>query len=129
MSEKGFNKYKLSKVLEAKIPEGYSLYIKNSNFISPICTFPLAGNIIVYKPNQGISREKYFNDIIIKGKMPILAVNKHFSDPFFLHGQRLFQLSTEKVRVRSVRNGHQSGCSRADTKNNNINKRSEKLSI
>ena len=55
--------------------------------------------------------------------MPTLAGIKHTSGHFFLHGPRLFYFSTEKVRVRSVRNGHQSGYSRADTINNNINKR------
>ena len=52
--------------------------------------------------------------------MPTLAGNKHLSVHFFLRGPRLFHLSTEKARVRSVRNGYQSGYSRADTKNNNI---------
>ena len=28
----------------------------------------LAGNIIVYTPNQGTNREKYFNHFISKGK-------------------------------------------------------------
>ena len=28
----------------------------------------LAGNMIVYTPNQGTNREKYFNHIIYKGK-------------------------------------------------------------
>ena len=55
--------------------------------------------------------------------MPTLAGNKHPSVHFFLHGPRLFHRSTEEVRVQSVRNGHQSGYSRADTVNNNINKR------
>ena len=59
--------------------------------------------------------------------MPNLAGNKHPSVHFFLHGPRLFHLSTEKVRVRSVRVGHQSGYSRADTINNNMNKRSKKF--
>ena len=54
--------------------------------------------------------------------MPTLAGNKHFSVRFFLHGPRLFHLSMDKVRVRSVGNGHQSGYSPADTINNNINK-------
>ena len=57
--------------------------------------------------------------------MPTLVGNKHFSIHFFLHGPRLLHLSTEKVRVRSVRNGHQSGYSRANTINPNINKRSK----
>ena len=56
--------------------------------------------------------------------MPTLAGNKHPSVHFFLHGPRLFHLSTEKVRVPSVGNGHQSGYSRADTINKNINKKS-----
>ena len=54
--------------------------------------------------------------------MPTPAGNKHHSVHFFLHGPRLFHLSTEKVRVQSVRNGHQSGFSRADTIFININK-------
>ena len=47
--------------------------------------------------------------------MPTLAGNKHLFVHFFLHGPRLFHLSTEKSTIRSVRNGHQSGYSRADT--------------
>ena len=48
--------------------------------------------------------------------MPTLARKKHPSVHFFLHGPRLFHLSTEKNTVRSVGNGRQSGYSRADTK-------------
>ena len=47
--------------------------------------------------------------------MPTLAGNEHASVQFFHHGPRLFQPSTDKVRVPSVGNGHQSGYSRADT--------------
>ena len=57
--------------------------------------------------------------------MPTLAGNKHSSIHFLPHGPRPFRLSTEKVRVRSVGNGHQSGYSRADTINSDINKRSK----
>ena len=57
--------------------------------------------------------------LFIKERMPTLAGNKHPSVRFFLHGPRLFHLSTEKVRVRSVGNGHQSGYSRVDTINKN----------
>ena len=57
--------------------------------------------------------------------MPTLAGNKHSSIQFFPHGPRPFHLSTENVRVRSVGNGHQSGYSRADTINSDINQRSE----
>ena len=57
--------------------------------------------------------------------MPTLAGNKHLSVHFFPHGLRLFHLSTEKSTVRAVGKGHQSGYSRADIINNNINKRSK----
>ena len=53
--------------------------------------------------------------------MPTLAGNKHISVHFFPHGPRLFHLSTEKDTVQSVGIGHQSGYSRADIKNKNIN--------
>ena len=88
-----------------------------------------AGNINVYTPTRGTNREKYFNHIIYKGILPTLAGNKHLFVHFFLHGPRLFHPSTEKIRVQSVRNGHQSGYSQADTLKNNINKRWKKLSI
>ena len=64
-----------------------------------------------------------------KEKMPTLGGNKHPSVHFFLHGPRVFHLSTEKVRVRSAGNGHQIGYSRDDTINININKKSKKKSI
>ena len=59
--------------------------------------------------------------------MPTLAGNKHPLVHYFFHGPRLFHLSTEKIRIRSVGNGHQSGYSRADTINKNINKRSKRF--
>ena len=61
--------------------------------------------------------------------MPTLAGNKHPSIHFFPRGPRLFHLSTGKSTVRSVGNGHQSGYSRADTINTNINIRSKGVSI
>ena len=57
--------------------------------------------------------------------MPTLAGNEHPSIHFFPHGPRLFHLSTGKSAVRSVGNGHQSGYSRANTINKNINTRSK----
>ena len=45
----------------------------NKTSISPSYTFSLAGKIIVYTPIQGTKREKYFNLIIYRGKMPTLA--------------------------------------------------------
>ena len=59
--------------------------------------------------------------------MTTLGRNKHLSVHFFFHGPRLFHLSTEKVRVQSIKTGHQTGYSRANTINNNINKRSKKF--
>ena len=86
----------------------------------------MARNIIVYTSNQGTNREKYFNhNIYQRERMPSLAGNKQLSVHFFPHGPRLLHPSTEKVRVRSVGNGHQCGYSRADTKNKSINKRSK----
>ena len=61
--------------------------------------------------------------------MPTLARNKHIPVNFFIHGPRLFHLSTEKILVQSVKIGHKSGYSRADAINNNINKVSKKFSI
>ena len=61
--------------------------------------------------------------------MPTLAGNKHLSVHFFLHGPRPFHLSTRKIRVQSVINGHQKSYSCADTINNNINKRCKEFSI
>ena len=57
--------------------------------------------------------------------MPTLAGNKHLpSISSFM--DRVFSIfRQEKVRVRSVGNGHQSGYSRANTINKNINKRSK----
>ena len=54
--------------------------------------------------------------------MPTLAGNKHLSVHFSPQGPSPFHLSTEKSTVRSVGNGHQSGYSRADTINKDINK-------
>ena len=80
-------------------PKATKLYNLNSTFVSPIYTVSLVGNMIVYTPIQGTNREKYFNHIIHKGRMPTLAGNKHFSVHFFRHRQRLFHILTERVRV------------------------------
>ena len=61
--------------------------------------------------------------------MPTLAGNKHLSVHFFPQGPRLSHLPTGKNKVRSVRNGHQCGYSRADIINKDINKRSRDVSI
>ena len=123
MRGKSLNKIQTVDDLKGTTPEGYNLYNINSSFVSTISTFPWRETYIFDTPNQVTSREKYFNHNIYKGKMPTSAVSKHPSIQFFLHGPRLFHLSTEKVWIRSFGNGHQSGYSRADTINKNINKR------
>ena len=80
------------------VTKATKLYKKNSTFVSLIYTFSLAANIIVYASIQGTNREKYFNHIIYKGKIPTLAANKKLSVHFFLPRPCLFHLSTEKVR-------------------------------
>ena len=57
--------------------------------------------------------------------MPTLVGNKHPCVHFFPHGPRFSHLSTEKCTVRSIGKGHQSGYSRADTINKNMNRRSK----
>ena len=61
--------------------------------------------------------------------MPTLAGNKHLSVHFLPHGPGLSHHPTGKSTVRSVRNGHQSGYSRDDIINKDINKRSKDVSI
>ena len=110
------------------VPKAAKLYIDNNTSVSSTYTFSLAGNIIVYTPNQSTNREQYFNHIY-KEKMPTLRElnTSPFISPFI---DRVFSIFRQKkVRVQPVRNGHQSGYSRADTINNNINKRSNRFSI
>ena len=95
-------------------------------FISPIYTFPWRGTYLLTRQIKVQIWKKYFNQNIYQRKgMPTLAGKKHLSVHFFPHGPRLSHLSIGKSTVRSVQNGHQSGYSRADTINENINKRSK----
>ena len=107
------------------IPQNHNFYKHICAFISPIYTFPWRETQLFTRQIKVRIGKSILFILFIKGKMPTLARNKHPSVHFFLHGPRLFHLSTEKVRVRSVGNGHQSGYSRADTLNKNINKRSK----
>ena len=61
--------------------------------------------------------------------MMSLAGNKHLFVYFFCYTPRLFHLSIENVRVTSPRNGYQSGYSRADTVNDNMNNRLKRFSV
>ena len=105
--------------------EATIFYNKNSVFISPIYTFPWRETWLFTGQFDVQIGKSTLIILFIKEKMPTFAGNKHPSVHLFLHGPRLFHLSTEKVRVRSVRNEHQSGYSRADTININITKRSK----
>ena len=67
------------------IPKGCNLYFNNNTIASRIYTLSMAAETNVYTPIQGTNKEKYFNHIIYKGKMPTLAANKHLSVHFFLH--------------------------------------------
>ena len=100
-----------------------TIFIKIREILFYYLYLSLAGNIIGYTPNQGTNREKTLIILVMKKKMPTLVEKKHLIILLFLHGPRLFHLSTEKVRARFVGNGHQGGYSRADTINNDINKR------
>ena len=58
---------KLMILAKGTIPEGYNNYFNKGTLDSPIGTFPWL-ETIVYTPNQGTTRERYFNHIIYKGK-------------------------------------------------------------
>ena len=78
------------------IPKGYELLSDNITFTSPIYTFPCRETKLFTRQIK-VKREKSFLITLrIKGKMPILAGNKHLSVQFLLHGPRPFHLSTEK---------------------------------
>ena len=98
----------------------FYLYNNNCTSISPTYTFPWRETYLFTRQIKVQIGKSTLIIIIIKGEVPTLAKNKQLSVHFFPHGPRIFHLSTEKVRVRSVRNGHQSGYSRADTINKNI---------
>ena len=111
------------KELEGTISKGYNLYNNNSTFISLIYTFPWRETELFTLQNKVQIGKNTLIILFIMEKLPTLAGNKHFSVHFFLHGPRPFHLSTDRVRVRSVGKGHQSGYPRADTKNNSTNKK------
>ena len=73
--ENSFNQYKqfIMKKISFNKTKGCNLCIYKSNFVSPIHTFSLAGNIIDNSPIQGTNRGEYFNQIIYKGKVPTVA--------------------------------------------------------
>ena len=99
-----------------------NLYNNNSTFFSPIYTFSWRKTYLFRRQIKVQLGKRTLIMFFILEKMPTLAGIIKTSVHFFLHGPRIFHLSTEKVRVRSVGSGQQSGYSRVDTINNNINK-------
>ena len=88
----------------------------------------LAGNIIVYTPNQRTNREEYFNHIIYQRKRYRLWREMNTFPFIFPFTDRVFSIfGKKKVRVRSMGNGHQKDFSRADITNRNINKRPKRF--
>ena len=131
MREKVFNE------MQTVIDNNFSTFLKSYNFynnnniifISPIYTFPWRETQLFTRQIKVQLGKSTLLILSIKGKTPTPVGNKDSSIQFFLHGPRLFHLSTEKVPVQSVRNGHPSGYSRTDTINKNRNKRSKKFSF
>ena len=77
------------------VPKATKLYNPNSTFVSPIYTFSLAGNIIVYKPIQGTNKEKYFNHLSITEKCRLWReLNTSPSISSFIH--RVFSIFRRK---------------------------------
>ena len=121
MREKVSIKSKQFDIKSSTIRKGYFFYKYNSTFVSPIYIFPWREAYLFTRQIKVQIGKSFLIILSIKGKLP--AGNKHLSVHIFLYGPRLLHLSTEKVRVQSVRNGHQNGYCRADTLNNNINRR------
>ena len=71
------------------------IFLNNSTFVYPIYTFSLKGNINVCTPSQYTNREKYFNNINHKERIPTLAGNKHLFMLLFPHWPR-FSISRRK---------------------------------
>ena len=132
---KSFNQYKqlIRRKNSFYKTQGSSWYhVFKGAFVSFIYTFSLGGNIIVYTPMKGTIRKNYFNHITYRGIRQlwreIITIPSISS---FIDSQTAFfpTFDRKNVRVQSVRNEHQSVYSRADTINNNINKRTKTFSI
>ena len=66
MKENSLQKNTTVNDFKGTIPNSYNLYNNNSTFFSYLY-LSLAGNIIVYPPNQVTNKEKYFNHNFYKG--------------------------------------------------------------
>ena len=83
-------------IKDCTIPKSYNLYKNNCTFVSPIDTNPWRETYLFIRQIEVQIGKSALVILFIKGKMPTLPGNKHLSIHFFLHGPRLFQLSTEK---------------------------------
>ena len=108
--------------------EGYNLYNNNSTVVPPIQNFSLAGNIIVYKPNQGTNREKYFIHIIYKGKNAESRGKQTPLRPFLPSWTASFP-SFDGKSTGTIRQKWTSKSLFPCRRSNNINKRSNRFSI
>ena len=102
---------------------------KICTFVYPVYTFSSARNIIVYTPSRGTNREKHFNHIIYKRKMPTLEGNKHPSIHFLFHRPRLFHNSTENYGPNPSKMDIKALFPRADTVNKSIIKKIKGFSL
>ena len=113
-------------IFEGTISNGHDLYYHNSTFISPIYNFPWRETYMLTRQMKAQIGKSVLIILFIKEKVPTLPSTfrpkQTLFRPFLPSRTASFHLSTEKLRVRSVGNGHQSGYSRADIINNNINK-------
>ena len=66
-------------------------------FVSPIYTFSLVGNRIVYTPSQGTNKEKYWHFYYIKARMLTLAGNKQLFHPSFPPMDARFSFFRRKI--------------------------------
>ena len=97
MREKSFNQSEQFTFFKkiSTVPKATKLYNNIHTLVSPIFTFSLAGNIIVYTPIQSTNREKYFNHIIYFKKMPTLA-GKNTSPSISSFIDRVFSIFRRK---------------------------------
>ena len=80
---------------------------------SSIYAFFLAGNTVVYAPNQDTNKGNYCKKTW-KAEMPAVEGNQHFCIHFFPHRTRSYHPLTENGPTWSVNTGNQSVYSRAD---------------
>ena len=106
------------------IPKGYILYNNNFTLISPIYTFPWRDTKLFTRQIKVQIGKSTLIIIFIKERerCRLWREINTFSSISSLTDRVFPIFQQETGTVRSVRDGHQSGYSRADTINKNINK-------